>query len=429
MKNKRFIRSMLLCTALIYVIGCGERPSKTNPEPEPDPEPSDSIKTTKNGQRDTVPAAPVSATLLFDASGSMRGYLNSSGDSRFIGVISYFENISSNTDIRLYGKKESNTIEKTEFDRMLNNGKVEWSNESDLKEMVSSMISHIERGKDVCFLLTDGILSGSDADIKNSPDRSYNIRMRQKMSEDLSAMLGKKADNFSALIVRYKAKFNGTYSSYNNDRKRLINKDRPFFVIALGRWKHIKYIEQKLSQMKLAYGTTTPYEDIIMIGDTCSFHKIKLSAAEGLNPKEGKLVIKKEFRNENITLSADLGALPAYMQTKDYMNTNIEMYVRHGRKAGKILDKEHYEISVDHANGKKTLRLSIKSSQLKDTKLTFKLKYALPEWIETKSDDNDSDISSNPVKQDKTFNLKYFVTGFTALHNGMYIKEQSLDFK
>lgn len=428
MKAKQFVIPLFLCATLVNVACDGGSKSEQNTETE-----NDSVDTVQKVNvdtlLDTLVRKPASTTFLFDASGSMHGYLNSSGDSRFIGVISYYENMSDNTVVRLYGKNEGNPIERTDFGRMLNNGKIEWSNESDLKAMVRSMIGHVDGGDDICFLFTDGILSGSDADINNSPERSYNIRMRQKMSEDLSSILSKKEGNLCALIVRYKAKFNGKYSCYNNDGKRLVNKDRPFFVIALGKWGCIKYIEQKLNESKAANGITTPYEDIVMIGDASSYQKIKLSAAEGLNPKGKYLVIKKDFRNESVTLSADLGELPAYMQTDNYMNANIELYVQHGQKAEKVLDKGYYEISVNDINGKKMLRLNIKSSQLKNTELTFKLKYALPEWIETKSDDNDLDIVTNPVKLDKTFNLKYFVAGFTTLHKGKYIKEQSLYFK
>lgn len=429
MKTKHFIVLMLFCIALVNT-GCGGK-STSGSKSETE---NDTTDTTRQGTSivDTItikPRKPSSATLLFDASGSMHGYLNSSGDSRFIGVISHFENMSGHTVVRLYGKEEGNPIERTDFDRKLNNRKIKWSNESDLKAMVRSMIGHVSGGDDICFLLTDGILSGSDADINDSPDKSYNIRMRQKMSEDLSSLLSEKKGELCALIARYNAKFNGKYSCYNNDGKKLINKDRPFFVIAIGKWECVKYIEGKLNEAKTANGITTPYEDIVMIGDAYSYQKIKLSAAEGLNPKGGKLVIKKDFRNKKVVLSADLGVLPAYMQTDDYMNSNIELYVQHGQKAEKALDKGYYEVSIDSVNGKKILRLNVESSQLKDSKLTFRIKYALPEWIKEKSDDKDLDIATNPAKLGKTFNLKYFISGFTTLHKGKYIKEQSLDFK
>lgn len=423
MKTKQCIVLLFLC-AILANVACGGGTDQNPPD-------NDSIDTTQKTTEfvDTIVRKPSSATFLFDASASMYGYLNSSGDSRFIGVISSFENMPNQIVIRLYGKKEGNPIEKADFERMLNNGKMEWSNESDLKAMVRSMIEHVDGGDDICFLLTDGILSGSNADINNSPKRSYNIRMRQKMSEDLSSMLSEKEGNLCALIVRYNAKFNGNYSCYNNDGKNLVNKDRPFFVIALGKWVCVKYIEQKLNEAKDANRITTPYEDIVMIGDASSYQKIKLSPAEGLNPKGKSLVIKKDFRNDSVALSADLRELPDYMQTDAYMNANIELYVQRGQKAEKMLDRDYYKILVNNINGKRVLRLSIKSSQLKDTRLTFRLKYALPEWIETKSDDNDLDIATNPAKLGKTFNLKYFVAGFTSLYNGKYIKEQNLYFK
>ena len=78
---------------------------------------------------------------------------------------------------------------------------------------------------------------------------------------------------------------------------------------------------------------------------------------------------------------------------------------------------------------KKQLRLSIKASQVKESKLIFKLKYAQPEWVETKSDDDDSDIKEKPLKLDKTFNLKYLVAGFKNIQKGKYIREQTLEFK
>lgn len=426
MKTKQFIVLLFLC-AILANVAC----KKEKPPVPPVVTNNDLIDTTQKTTEfvDTIVRKPSSATFLFDASASMYGYLNSSGDSRFIGVISSFENMPNQTVIRLYGKKEGNPIEKADFERMLNNGKMEWSNESDLKAMVRSMIEHVDGGDDICFLLTDGILSGSNADINNSPDRSYNIRMRQKMSEDLSSMLSKKEGNLCALIVRYNAKFNGNYSCYNNDGKNLVNKDRPFFVVALGKWVCVKYIEQKLNEAKDANRITTPYEDIVMIGDSSSYQKIKLSPAEGLNPKGKSLVIKKDFRNDSVALSADLRELPDYMQTDAYMNANIELYVQRGQKAEKMLDRDYYKILVNNINGKKVLRLNIKSSQLKDTRLTFRLKYALPGWIEMKSDDNDLDIATNPAKLGKTFNLKYFVAGFTSLYNGKYIKEQNLCFK
>lgn len=410
-----FLFKLLLLSAILGYVACGGPVPPPPPPPPPVPE-------------DTI-AQPSSATFLFDISGSMKGYLQSSGDSRFWGVTTFFENIPSNVVFRLYGKKKGDPIERAKFNQMLKNRSIKWDDESDLIAMVRSMKARVDTGDHISFLLTDGILSGSDADVRNSPDRSYNKIMRQTMSENLSHLFSSPKDSLCVLIVRYKAKFRGYYSCYNNSYKILDNKDRPFFIIALGKWKYVKYVEQKLIEVKAANdGIATPYEDILMLGDACSYQKVKLSAAEGLNPKNGRLVIKKGYSKESIALSADLGQLPAYMQTLDYMKANIELYVKRASKKEEIaIDKDYYEISVDDA--KKQLRISIKASQVKESKLIFKLKYAQPEWIEAKSDDDDSDIKSNLAKLDKTFNLKFLVAGFKNIQKGKYIREQTLEIK
>lgn len=424
MKIRTFIYPTLLYLT-IFIVGCGGQTMKNVEDKDSVDIDSTKVETDKIKE---IPTEPRSAVLLVDASGSMQGYLNSKNDSRFIGVISAFENVASQTEVHLYGKTEGKSIDKDKFDIMLNNRNIKWSNESNLKAMVESMIGHVGEDK-VCFLITDGILSGSDADIKGSPEGSYNIKMRQKMSEDILALFKTQTNKLSALIVRYKAKFNGKYSCYNNEGRDLLNKERPFFVIALGNWKNIKYIEKHLNDVKVTKGFSTPYEDIVMIGDSKSYQKIKLTPAEGINIKSGNYVIKKDYKDESIVLSADLMSLPAYMQTENYMKDNTELFIQHGHKTQKILDKEYYEIEVSNQSGKYKLKISVKASQLKDSELTFKLKFALPEWIEQKSDDNDLDIATNTLKQNKTFNLKYLIMGFTSLHSGKYLKEQSLKFK
>ena len=50
-------------------------------------------------------------------------------------------------------------------------------------------------------------------------------------------------------------------------------------------------------------------------------------------------------------------------------------------------------------------------------------------WVETKSTDDDTDIETNTKTQDKTFNLKYMIDGFTSLQDSPYIINQTIDFK
>lgn len=88
METKKTVILMLLYTALMSV-GCGEKGKSTKDVYE-DLDTTKLIECERVSMQhlsDTIAVKPNSATLLFDASGSMHGYLKSSDD-RFIGVIS-----------------------------------------------------------------------------------------------------------------------------------------------------------------------------------------------------------------------------------------------------------------------------------------------------------------------------------------------------
>ncbi len=420
MKSKLLIQVVLFST-LLFIVGCGG--NNTDPQ---NGDKKDSLDGDSTGKVVSPPkpvdvTQPQTATLLFDASGSMAGYLNG-GDPGFTGVISSFENIPNSIDICLYGEREENPIEKDAFDNMLNRRNIRWSNESNLLAMVGSMVQHIDDGNDVCFLITDGILSGSNSDINHSPEKKYNIIQRERMSNDLRATLEGTKGRLSALIVRYTAMFNGNYSCYDNTRVRL-NHSRPFYVVALGEWKYIKYIETKLEKDKKESSLSTAYDEIVMIGDSCSYQKLELSEGDGLNYKNDKWYVKRNA--DKFILTACLDILPTYMQTEEYLKENIQLWVGNTRLG--VVD--NYEVSVSERNNSKILQLAIYSSQVKgNCKLHFKLKYAFPQWIQTKSDQDDLGISQNPDKMDKTFNLQYFVEGFKVLHEGEFVKEITKEF-
>lgn len=431
------------CQSIIYIaiaflasmnVCCGGKGAGSNPEE------SDTVSQASLTPPDSdipTPARPSSATLLLDASSSMTGYLRSSGDSRFAGVISNFENLPNSIAVRFYSTKED-SIGKDEFNEKLNRGNISWSGESNLIAMVQAMADHVDKkGDDICFLVTDAILSGSNNQIKNSPDRSYNIKQREAMMQELSSKLSPYSGKLSALIVRYKAKFNGRYHLYNNTAVSLVNKDRPFFVVALGKWNSIKYVEQELIKQKRQNGLATSYEELYMIGDNASFDQLKLSPKEGLEASRdggGKWHVKNKDRQNNeveeIVFTANINCLSEYMQQAGYFKSNIELYIVFANGSQLTpLKQDDYTINVENKNGIAQLQLGVVASRLNQaSSLIFKLKNVKPEWIELYSDDNDSDIMTNAMKVDKTFNLRYFVDGFSPLNQSEYVKEQVIEF-
>lgn len=420
---RRFLVPVTLL--LITLVSCKENPPK--PEENTD---NDSI-CTLSVSIDESPITPQKAALLFDVSVSMKGYLNSAKDSRFQGVISNFLNIANNTNVHLFGTKEEKAISRNDFEDLLTTRKINWSQESNIIAMVETMKKHANSGNDVCFLVTDAILSGSNKDISNSPGRSYNIKRRESMSNDLLSKLQESANSLSALIIRYKANFDGVYSCYNNSPKKMLNKERPFFVIALGKWEYIKFIESRLKNAKMKQDGSTPYSDILMIGDKISYSKLGITYGEGLKATQKKsFTIKNEAKNigEIELKSTNLDSLPDYMQEEDYLKDNIELYVKYNQQAdAKLIEKDKYTISLD--NNKNIFSIKLKPSIVRNCDLTLKLKYELPKWVTIWSDDDDTDITSNVIEMEKTFNLRWLVRGFTALNDCEYVKVETVKIK
>lgn len=430
MKTRTILTNLALTLFLLLQTSCESCKSEGD-QPSPDSPPTEG----KEASKPAVPAQPEKAILYLDISSSMQGYLENSDDSRFTGVISQFLNIPENITVKLYGTGEGQEIKKEEFSKLLNDRKINWQKESNLTDMIRSMVASVSKGqKDVSILITDGILSGSNEQIANSPDRGYNIISREQMKENLEGMLNNaKADSLSAIIVRYKSRFSGWYSCYNNAQLKIVNKDRPFYAVVIGKWASIKYINNELTAKKNDKNSlSTAYDRIVMYGDNQTLSAIQFSPGKELKKDKdsGKLIIKKEYKSQDsmVTLSTDISKLPDYMQSDEYFNENLELRVKYAKEE-QAADPNKYEITVTERGDQSLLVLSIASDYVKKSALTIRVKHTLPKWIKELSDDKDLDILSNPSKMDKTFNFKYFAEGFKKLNNGEYILSQTLEFK
>lgn len=393
-----------------------------------------------------MPLCPQNSTLLFDKSSSMRGYMEST-DSRFYGAISTVSLVARVNNCYFYGEKEDDAVTKEVFLQKLNQRDINWSDESDLRLMIGSMVEHLNNGDDLCLLVSDGILSGSNDDIRKSPDRGYNLMHRVDLSNDIKDLLKDQSGKLSALIIRYKSKFNtrtvagkkvGYYYCFNNDKKEIADQDRPFFVIVLGKWEYVKYFENQLNE-ELKSSVSTPFENIVMLGDNlAAYGDIKLSYSEGVTvdtkDKERPYIIKTDYKRDGmVCFSADISCLPKYMKTEQYLNDNVGLFIKinpkqNPQKPARAFDKEFWYLTLEKTGETTLMKIYLKASQLSNSEVTFKLYYSFPKWMEEKSDDNDLDILE-PMEMDKTFNLKYLVEGFKVLQKEGVIKEQMLKFK
>lgn len=381
-------------------------------------------------EKDITIVRPNKALLLLDISTSMKGYIDAAKDPRFSGIISSFLYLPTKIDVRLFDTKEQPSLSTENFLNKLNARAITWSSESNLKSMLATMVQHVKtKSDDVCFLLTDGIMSGSNEQVRNSPDRAYSVRYRTVMSNGIKELFSDSNFEMSALIIRYKSKFKGTYYCYTNDKITITEKERPFYVIAIGEWQYIKYIEGEI--LKNEQGDIGRYDNILILGDKLPY-EMKISHGNGIktnSSKKDRLIIEKSARSGQVRLTADLNNVPQYMQTATYMKANTELFIKHGIQEIKRFDSNYYDIEVETMEKGSRLVLVIDANQLRGSQLTYKLKYTLPEWITTMSCDDDRLMYKEPSMLEQTFNLKYFVDGFMPLNKGKYVKEQVLTFE
>ena len=107
-----------------------------------------------------VDSLPKNAVMFFDASGSMKGYLDAQKEPRFKGFISSIFTIIPETKVYMYGvKADTSAMARDAFLDKLNAKKLHYQDESNLIYMVKSMV---ESNNALSFLITDGIMRGSN---------------------------------------------------------------------------------------------------------------------------------------------------------------------------------------------------------------------------------------------------------------------------
>lgn len=429
--NKLKITRAVSVSLLIGLIGCMFACEKRNPDKSIDHEcNNDSSKCSKNVSniKTESPKRPESSIFIMDISVSMKGYFGS-GDSRLLGVVRSYLNIATSEPvIHWYGKSETEGITRKDFLNITQNS-IDWSHESDIKSMLQSMVEH-SNDYDICLLLTDGILSGSNEQIRKSYRGKYNIEKKEWMSEEIKTIFDRN-DSLSAIVIRYIAGFNGTYSCYNNESKFLTNKERPYYIIAVGKWKYVKYIEE---QLKSEGGDVLdkPYDFYVMFGDEQTYKNAKFSYNSGIKGiHDDCMIIERNVKTEgDVVLSANIKDLPYYMHDVEYWNKNLKLSVHQDNHSERALTHDDYDVYLDTVSAKQIVcKLSIKARNLVGRSLVLKLEYESPSWIKEYNDDDDLDILSNSKEMLRTFNLKYLIDGFKGLQNEKYVICQIIKFK
>lgn len=423
---KRIKHSVVLLGASLYFLlsACGSNGAK--PEEISRNTDADTISDQSSGQviTQSVKNIPENAVLYLDCSHSMKGYINTATDAKFKNVISsllYWKP----TKVYLFDTKELPEISRDEFINLINTRKISWSDESDLTEMISSMVKKVNDGSvGISYLITDAIMSGSNQEVRESVERSFNITSRGTLTERIADAVSACKNDVSILLIKYTSSFTGKYYCYTNiDQVDFKEAQRPFYVIAIGNRKLVKELVDKTQKEELLSNN----QGLLLLGNDLYDISLLASKKEGISiSKDKQIIVGTNIRSDDyVIFNGNLSNLPSYMLSSEYFKKNGEVFIQYFQEGEfKKLDSQYISYEVDGTN----LNLGIKAKCIKRNAMYFKLKYELPNWIEMSSSDNDKDIKQSPIP--KTFNLKYFVKGLADIKDDEYItKSDILKFK
>lgn len=346
----------------------------------------------------TEPVQPQHCTLYFDISSSMKGYWDATIAGDFRGAISDIRNLSVASTAYYFDTKKHDKP----FDIItsLKGGKVKWAQESDIFAMIAEIFKNANadsQGKNCYVLITDGIMSGTNAQVTGT---EFNIINRELLSGRIDSIVKKYTNkDLSLLVLRYEAPFKGTYYAYNNDNKPLNNETRPFFAFLVGKEGVVNYAVEKLT-------TQERVKEWAQYGRT---HSITLSCdkAQVLSTGEYKCV-----KNQTPIIYINLKNLPDYASTNDYLKQHIDIIAKEKGKSKRLAYDRDYVI--------KDSKIELTQSCI-NTKLpcTFHvgLKQEQPIWVNKYNTDNDIK-SYSPLT---TFNLRFLLKPFLHLNNTEYL--------
>lgn len=396
--NSTFI---MLFVSSLFLGGCGG--NQTTPSSKLDKE--DSIKEVPTKEELVVPEAVhnfSNVKVYMENSASMKGF-NENNCNGFTAVISELVGIygRDNTKGYFYSDGLSIAYNAGKFADMIANKKVLYGKSSPLHIIVDSII---KKNTSISFLITDGIMSGTDDQIRETP--LYNKNYREELQNKITDKI--KDKKLAASIYKFESYFDGTYYCYDNTKIKL-SQNRPYYLIVIGKNENVKDFGEKVKN-GLSY--IIPKDEVhfgfldsckeprLFVGNQGKVDSYMITLDVAKIRKYGMKKDKEVYLDLSMPLPDNL---PLYMKANKYLQKNIEVYFNK-----KKITNEQF---VDYNEETQTMHIYIALNEvLKNNNLQCILKYELPQWCTKDSSEDDKNIKSDLFPH--TFNLAYLIKGF-----------------
>lgn len=402
------------------LMGCGGNSEKKN---DSDADTTKLVSDSISGQP-TVTERPVKleaitekrqpevSVIVFDASSSMKGYVDATVNGSFPGVISELNNAGKSSKAYLFDTAKTPV---DNFVSKIQHKNISWANESDLFGMVGEILNSAVNNPENCYaLVTDGIMSGSNAEVAADP--TYNISKPEILKGKIDSIINHLPDdrNISLLVAAYTAPFKGKYYCYDNKtQKKLDNNFRPFYVLIAGGTAQINYMAEYLQNRDgrnmIQYGIIYPMS-ISTNAKVLGHHKFKFD---------------KSVKDAGLNMTINIDSLPAYAKNVNYLTNNLEIQKISPKGKVTILKPDRDDTAGDYSitveGNKAKISYSTKTINTLPASFRFSLKRIQPQWIEEMNTFDDIK-AYNP---NGTLNLQYFMQPFLRMNHTEYLNDPS----
>jgi len=401
MNMKKGILFIFAIVCLVMLSGCNWFKGKKT-EPETERKSLSEIEKSKE---------PDSIRVYIDNSGSMRGYAEGQ-NAVFINAISDLKSLK-NGEAYFWGAKPQKPIKGMIGEALANNS---FAGQDTPFPTIIAQLEHEAAHNDVLtFIVTDGIIG------VNSKQAQYLQQSLGQIKNDIrdSALV---ESGMAISVFRLQSGYSNKskrsfYYTHKNVPVKLDSvKQRPFFVIAIGKRPHVQWMIDKIN----SEGSLSSYKQAHSITFGLHEHNKVLHFSDKLSfiQEDNTYVLKKKKGEFN--LDADLPECLVKDLGADYLQQHLEVLLNDS--------KSHISSSI---NGN---TLSLKCNEIRDISaknnvITVRLKKIIPDEWQKWSSDDDSNIAKDMMEQQHTFALTYLLNGlYEATDDGQMLIDTTIEF-
>jgi len=414
MKLKFFLSAIAgLCAAACAIVSCGG-------SDDTDGDDNDSDDT--NVQQ-SAPAMPLSVSVYLDNSSSMKGYYapKTGSAAELTNILAAIQTKYREAPLRaFYTQKGPKGTEVKEYDfntlsSQLATKQIGYTDAYQLDQFIKAIDSQTKADtlhRTLSLFVTDGILSGTDAEIRANSDfnRVNAPLLRNRIDQALNPLA--KA-GYGVALFQFPVDFNGTYYNYRNGQSQFSGK-RPIYVIAIGPNKDVAELASQAEAKSLS--GFAPANTLLITKSAANVvPNVSECERDGntyqAKPTESNVTEKDGTKYARMRVTFPTSALPAYLNDEEALRQAIIMEFD-----GAPIDASTIKIN----NGRVVIPVEVK--EYASPKFTLQIKNALPGWLTAANCDIDTNIAS---VSNCTFNLTNLVEG---LRQGIFGASTNLVF-